>query len=195
MINRSALIVVGYFILQIRLGRLTLKKQAIYGVLLLSLIFLITNTTTANTSSSSFETYEWVASNLEQTIDYGNSTQTVFSNLSGITAFDILNQTTLVTFIQFAYGKFIQSINGVENNADNNGYYWQYWVNDYLAPVAADNYVLSDGDHVLWKYCAPEHTTTPSPTINPELIVVFGIIGAIGVIVLIASIWAYIKLR
>lgn len=135
------------------------------------------------------------AANVELIIDYGNSTQQVFQNLSGNTVFDILNQTTIVVFTQHAYGKFITSINGVDNNANANGHYWQYWVNDELAPVAADNFILADGDQVLWKYCAPETThTTPLP-LTPELLVGLGIIGAVGIIVASSAVIVYFKIR
>jgi hypothetical protein len=132
---------------------------------------------------------------VEQTIDYGNSTQNLFQSLTGVTVFDVLNETTIVVFTQYPYGKFIISINGVENNANDNGYYWQYWVNDELAPVAADSYILADGDQILWKYCAPENTLTTPPTPDPELILGLGIIFAVGTIVVIAAAITYLKIR
>ena len=135
------------------------------------------------------------AANVELVIDYGNSTQQVFPNLSGNTVFEILNQTASVVFTQHAYGKFITSINGVENNAYANGHYWQYWVNDELAPVAADNYILAYGDQVLWKYCAPETPhTTPLP-LNLELLVGLGIIGIVGIIIASSAVIVYFKIR
>jgi hypothetical protein len=136
-----------------------------------------------------------LASNIELTIDYGNSTQEVFPSLSGDTVFEILNHTTTVIFVQFTYGKFVTSINGVDNNADGNGRYWQYWVNDELAPVAADNYVITDGDQVLWKYCAPETTPTTPPPISPELLLGLGVIGAVGIIVASSAVIVYFKIR
>lgn len=146
-------------------------------------------------SSANATNTDKVAINLEQIIDYGNSTQQTFSSLVGDTVFDILNQTTTVTFIQYAFGKFITAINDVENDANGNGYYWQYWVNDELAPVAADNFVLSDGDRVLWKYCAPESTHPTSPTLNLELFAGLGLIGVVGVIVVITASIVYYKMR
>jgi hypothetical protein len=94
--------------------------------------------------------------------------------------FELLSQIASVEYIEYPYGKFITSINGVVNNAGGNGYYWQYWVNDELAPIAADHYSLSDGDGVLWKYCAPDETTIPNPIqrndwwIGPVLIIALG---------------------
>ena len=109
-----------------------------------------------------------MASNVELTIDYGNTTQVSYTNLTGSTVFDILNQTTTVTYTQYAYGLFIESINGISNNEGGSGYYWQYWVNEELGPVAADQYVLSDSGEVLWKYCAPIHTSDEPLSTRPD---------------------------
>lgn len=164
-------------------------------MLLLTLFLGLTNVSSHDTESKSIEEIGKFASALSQTIDYGNTTQIEYSNLSANTVFELLESTETATFIQFAYGKFIDSINGVANNANGNGYYWQYWVNDELAPIAADNYVLSDDDHVRWKYCAPENTTPPSPTVNPELIMGLAAIGLIGTIVILSATLAYFKMR
>lgn len=45
-------------------------------------------------------------------------------------------------------GVFIEGIHGVRNT---NSSYWQYWVNGEYAQKGADNYILEDGDAVLWK--------------------------------------------
>ena len=170
-------------------------RQVLLGLLVISLFCLIGNTSAQASPISNATIHEVFAVNLELTINYGNSTQQVYSSLSGNTVFDILNQTSTVTFTQFAYGKFVTSINDVENNANGNGYYWQYWVNDELAPVAADNHVLSDSDRVLWKYCAPEDTPTATPTLGPELWLGAGVIGTVGIIVVIAASVIYLKMR
>jgi hypothetical protein len=121
-------------------------------------------------------------------IDYGNSTQQVLANLSGPTVFDVLNKTTNIAYTAHAFGKFIQSINGVMNNAGGNGYYWQYWVNDQLAPVAADYYVLSNGDDVLWKYCAPGQTTLGLPQATPDWWTgLFVVLAAAGILVAVTA--------
>ena len=172
-----------------------MKKQIYLGLLIISLFCFLAITSVHVTTSANVRIHENHTSNVELTIDYGNTTQHMFSSLSGTTVFDILNQTSIITFSHYTYGKFINSINGIENNANNNGYYWQYWVNDELAPIAADNYILSNGDQVLWKYCAPEMTPTTSPTPGPELILGIGIISAVGLIVIIAASVVYLKMR
>lgn len=86
------------------------------------------------------------------------------------------------------------SINGVFN-ANSSGYNWQYWVNDELAPIAADNYILSDSDQVLWKYCAPETLPEFPAPFAPELIFGLAIIGCVGAITVCAAILINRKLR
>jgi hypothetical protein len=140
------------------------------------------------TSSSSLAL---AAEDVRLVIDYGNSTQRIFPDLSGSTVFDVLNETTNVTYTVHAFGRFIQSINGVANNAAGNGYYWQYWVNDQLAPVAADYYVLSSGDDVLWEYCAPGQTGLGLPQgMSDWSIGLFVILGVGGVLAVVTALVA-----
>ena len=136
-----------------------------------------------------------MASNVGLTIDYGNSSQNAYTNLSGSTVFDILNQSAAVTFIEFAYGKFVIAINGVENNANQNGYYWQYWVNDELAPIAADYYALSDDDQVLWKYCAPEETSTPPPTVNLDMVLGIALVALVSIFIVLLALFVSRRMR
>jgi hypothetical protein len=175
--------------------RYSFERRSFRAALVITLFCLFSCISLDSIASTGERLSSKAATNVELTIDYGNSTQQVFPNLSGDTVFDILNQTATVTFIQYAYGKFITSINDIENNASENGRYWQYWVNEELAPVAADNYILAEGDQVLWRYCAPETTPTTPPTINPELLIGFGIIGAMGLIVVCSAVIVYFKVR
>lgn len=51
-------------------------------------------------------------------------------------------------------GSFVNSINGVRNE---HPYYWMWWYWDKnvgwtLGPVAADKYVVSDGEVLIWFY-------------------------------------------
>jgi len=172
-----------------------LERRVIRGLMILILFCFLTSFSVHSIASTDTSIPKKFAANIELTIDYGNSTQRVFSSLSGDTVFDILNQTTTIVFTQYAYGKFVTSINGVDNNAGDNGRYWQYWVNGELAPVAADNYLLADGDQVLWRYCAPETTPTTLPTISPELLMGLGIIGAVGIFVVCSAVIVYFKIR
>ncbi|GEM_PF-2540530 len=189
-----ALIHVGYFILQ-KTRRFSLKKQLLVGTTICLMLFLLVCIRADQVCSSNGTALSAMASNVGLTIDYGNSSQNVYSDLSGLTVFDILNQTAGVTFIEFAYGKFVVSINGVENNANQNGFYWQYWVNDELAPIAADNYVLSDDDQVLWKYCAPEETSTPPPTANPDMVLGVVLVAFFSIFIILLALFVSRRMR
>ncbi len=112
---------------------------------------------------------ERTAGNIALIIDYGNSTQQVFTGLSGLTAFDVLNNSASIVYLEHGFGRFVTAINGVVNNANANGRYWQFWVNDELSPIATDFYELADGDRILWKYCSPENAFTGSPFNNSSL--------------------------
>lgn len=130
-------------------------------IVFISSFLLVQSPVTAYTISTS--SFERTATNIELIIDYGNSTQQVITGISGLTAFDALDQSASIIYTQHNYGRFVTAINGISNNANGNGRYWQFWVNNELAPIAADFYELTDGDQVLWKYCSPENAHTGSP--------------------------------
>ena len=46
-------------------------------------------------------------------------------------------------------GKFIEEINGVKNNGEQN---WIYYVNGKKAEIGISNYEIKAGDTVSWKY-------------------------------------------
>ncbi|MBU2575969.1 DUF4430 domain-containing protein, partial [Patescibacteria group bacterium] len=52
-------------------------------------------------------------------------------------------------------GVFINSINGNASGDDNK--YWQYWVNNEYAQIAADQYILEEGDIILWKFTSSKY--------------------------------------
>jgi len=91
------------------------------------------------------------------TIDYGNGTSTtkdaVYLSLN-TTVFDALNSVAEVnaTYYPLYQSFFIESINGVVNNANNNNRYWVFSVNGEHAPISADKYGLHDGDQMEWIY-------------------------------------------
>jgi hypothetical protein len=47
-------------------------------------------------------------------------------------------------------GILITKIGDKKNGTGNR--YWQYWVNNRFAPVAASSYVVQDGDIIEWKF-------------------------------------------
>ena len=99
-------------------------------------------------------------------IDFGDPSAGEAQNFSaipyvtGATAFSILEEVAVKERIPFVYdpstgaGVFIRQI-GEKKNGDG-GRYWQYWVNDRFAMVAADQYPLSAGDAVKWKFATEQ---------------------------------------
>lgn len=91
------------------------------------------------------------------TIDYGNGDVQAFSRetlLGGSTVLDLLESLESQHGIALekrnfpGLGVFIEGIHGVHNT---NNAYWQFWVNGEYSKVGAGQYVLKDGDQVLWK--------------------------------------------
>lgn len=91
------------------------------------------------------------------TIDYGNGDVQSFPNEMLLEGNSVLDQLKLIErrhgiIIEsrafFGIGIFIEGIHGVRNT---NVSYWQYWVNGEYAKIGATQYILKDGDDVLWK--------------------------------------------
>jgi len=94
---------------------------------------------------------------IDISIDYGNGDIQSFPQelmLNGSTVLDVLNALerrygiALETRNFPGVGVFIEAIHGVRNS---NTSYWQFWVNGEYAQVGAAQYVVQDGDKVLWK--------------------------------------------
>jgi len=84
---------------------------------------------------------------------------------TGSTLLDLTCNVSNVNYTSYgSMGCFVNSINGVENE---NPMFWMWWYwNDYSGwiegPVAADKYVISDGEILMWFY---ENTSiSPLPT-------------------------------
>ena len=56
------------------------------------------------------------------------------------------------TYVGSGASAYLTGIDGVENNQDDNGYYWVYFVNGQMPNVGFGAYELSDGDSVAWDY-------------------------------------------
>jgi hypothetical protein len=100
-------------------------------------------------------------------IDFGNETVLTFTDLNGTTALDVTESVVSVEKEWYGDLVYVTSVAGVPNNAVN-GLYWQYWVNNELAPVAANKYNLKENDVVSWRRLSREETTSTS-TIPQDL--------------------------
>lgn len=95
-------------------------------------------------------------------IDYGNGTKEshTVTFTPGMTALQALEEVALVNKTYWATydSYFIDAINGVWNNENNNNHWWIYNVKHYFSlkvehpDVGADKYQLSGGDTVIFIY-------------------------------------------
>ena len=46
----------------------------------------------------------------------------------------------------------VTGIGGVENNQDDRGYYWVYWLDGDYATKSADHEMIDDGMFIEWKF-------------------------------------------
>ena len=94
---------------------------------------------------------------VDLSFDYGNGEEQVFPREmleSGATVLDLLESLERREGIALekrsfpGLGVFIEAIHGVHNT---NNSYWQFWVNGEYSKVGAGQYVLKNGDKVLWR--------------------------------------------
>ncbi|MBS7642805.1 MAG: DUF4430 domain-containing protein [Candidatus Bathyarchaeia archaeon] len=94
-------------------------------------------------------------------IDYGNGTVRVYREVpvprSRSTVFQALLSVASVRYIEYPFGIWVDSIDGIANDPMTN-MYWIYYVRvkdtkDYvMGEVAANLKLVSDGDEILWRY-------------------------------------------
>jgi len=93
-------------------------------------------------------------------IDYGNGTsETHEVNISGgETAFDVTNEVATVDYTDYGWGILVHGINDKDEvilgQGGNwkKGYGWFYYVDGAQPLVGSDQYTLSDGEVLEWKY-------------------------------------------
>jgi len=68
---------------------------------------------------------------------------------TGVSVLDLTKANYEVEYKESSAGAFIESIDGVRNR---NNTYWIFYVNDTAGTVAADRYILKQGDHAEWLY-------------------------------------------
>ena len=143
-------------------------------VVFLVVMTLVQPSMTIDSQSDSFTTS---ATDLTLIIDFGNNTILTFDSIAGDNVLDATNASIEVKSDWYGDSVFVTSIGGVPSDAES-GLWWQYWVNDELGPVAANNFLVQDGDVISWKRLAPEMTAEPQD--DPSLlwgIVVLSLLG------------------
>lgn len=93
------------------------------------------------------------------TID-GVAPTTKHTILEGVTALSLAQTVSQVRNFEFitktypGMGTLVEQINTIKNGQD--GKYWHYYINGALAPVAADTYVIQNGDVIEWRFHEPD---------------------------------------
>ncbi len=79
----------------------------------------------------------------------GDSLVLELSGVDSMSVFEVLRRHHEVNFLSAIKGKFVVSIDLIENSG---GYYWVYSVNDSMPPMACDRYLTKEGDVIKWLY-------------------------------------------
>ena len=144
-------------------------------VVFLVVMTLVQPCMTLDSQSNSFLTS---ATDLTLIIDFGNDTVLTFYTVKGNNVLEATNATVEVQNDWYGDSVFVISIMGIASDAER-GLWWQYWVNDELAPVAANKFLVQDGDVISWKRLPPEMTAEPQN--DPSLLWGIIILSLLGV--------------
>ena len=120
------------------------------GLLLVTLASLLVSLLLTSTTEKSPEKIK-----VNITIDFGSSEKNKIIEVQNeTTAFEALNSTAKVEYKEYAgMGKIITSIDNVGQNTTNS---WMYFVDDKLAPVSVDNYIITKDTSITFRYLSNE---------------------------------------
>jgi len=110
-------------------------------------------------------------------IHFANGTTLSYEHLEGT---NVLNVTESVVEVGVEWYGNLAYVVGIAGVHEDDGGYWQYWVNDELGPVAANMYQLENGDSVAWKQPSLTETTLPGSFDN-ALLVTTGATSLLGI--------------
>ena len=96
-------------------------------------------------------------------IDYGNGTLRWFNGTVlpvGATVLSALTSVSKVEYVYGEYGAYVVAVDGVREKiiSKKEGYSWMWFFYNATSgaleygPVAADRYILSNGETILWRY-------------------------------------------
>ncbi len=90
---------------------------------------------------------------LEVTVDDGIEPYTAnLEFVKGKSAYDAFDAVANLSVKQYPFGVYVYAVNGLEENKDNNGKYWQYYVNGDLPMVGVDQFMINSNATLLFKY-------------------------------------------
>ena len=89
-------------------------------------------------------------------INSGDSFEVIRTTVPmGTTVLEAFRQVAELNLKEYGnLGAYIVGINGLDENPDT-GFYWQYYVNDELAPVGVSNFRLEKGSTIEFRYERP----------------------------------------
>lgn len=152
--------------------------------LITGIIVTILLITPANTRAIQFDAQSIPsATGIDLTIDFGNGTVV---NYTGLSATNVYNLTTSLFDIDARWAGdrvYIDAIDGVFRDETHG---WQYWVNGNYATVAANLYILNDGDFVLWNRTISGFQSQSEPDASA---LIGGILIGVGGIVFLALLY------
>jgi len=146
------------------------------------LAWAVASTTIASYYYMEYDKYQRLSQDLKQklgevsigvniAIDYGNGTRAWFNETVLPIGATVFNATVKVANPEPdpQYGEsFITAINGVRQNQNDN-IYWIWWIWDETqhkwtpGPIANNEYILSDGQNVIWYLENTSSWPPPSP--------------------------------
>ncbi len=120
-----------------------------------------------------------LATGIELEIDFGNDTIILFSDVEGTDVLSITEGQLDLVVEWFGNLAYVTAIEGVSNDPQA-GLFWQYWVNDELAPVAANLMTVNDNDHILWRRTSSNFIEPPGTDPDSGVLVGIIVIGILG---------------
>ena len=124
------------------------------------------------------------ATGISLSIDFGNGTVHEYTDLEGIHVFEVTNSTTSTEVDWYGEFVYVTAISGVRMN-ENTNQFWQYRVNGELGGIAANAYVLEDGDSIEWYYTSNTSEVPTEPQFDYSLIIGGVILAFVSVGVLL----------
>ncbi len=115
-------------------------------------------------------------------IDFGNGIQETFFGINGTSVLEVTQAAygDNVTVEWYGNLAYVTSIGGVANDIED-GLYWQFWVNDELAPMAANLMAVEPGDKITWRRTSSNFVTPTQESIDTSLyggVFVISVVGA-----------------
>ena len=143
------------------------------------MLVLLLGTTQAVVHADAQSTPSSLATGIELEIDFGNDTIILFSDVEGTDVLSITEGQLDLVVEWYGNLAYVTAIEGVSNDPQT-GLFWQYWVNDELAPVAANLMTVNDTDHILWRRTSSNFIEPPGTENDSGVLVGIIVIGILS---------------